>query len=140
MVIMLYCMQHVSHQEPGRNSYSKYRNLNHLLSASMVTRRPNLVRWSSYMGDCIQALEKPDIAVKSDLYLCQWVRAQRIAEEIGQQFFMDDPSANLDVSDLSVQYILRGYEQQICQWKTQLSPDILRRMYMIPKPNQKIQH
>ena len=92
------------------------------------------------MGDCIQALEKPDIAVKSDLYLCQWVRAQRIAEELGQSFLMDDPSANIDVSDLSVQYILRGYEQQICQWKTQLSPEISRRKYMIPKLNQKIQY
>lgn len=97
----------------------------------MVTRRPNLMRWTPYMNECIEALEKPSVAVKSDLFLCQWVRAKQIAEEVGRHFFMDDPSANVDVSDLSVQYTLRGYEQQFDQWKAQIPPDLLRRKCLI---------
>lgn len=92
------------------------------------------------MDECIQALESSTTAVKSDLYLCQWVRAQRIAEEVGQQLFMDDPFANVDTCDRSVQYIIQGYEQQIDQWKAQLSPDILRREYFVANSNQKIAH
>jgi hypothetical protein len=84
------------------------------------------MRWTSYIEECIQALECPGTAVKSDLYLCQWVRAQRIAEEVMQQFFVD-PSANVEVSDRSVQYILQCYEQQIDQWRGQIPADILRR-------------
>jgi hypothetical protein len=93
----------------------------------MITRRPNLMRWAPYMNEYIEALEKPSVAVISDLFLCQWVRSQQIAEEVGQHFFMDDPSANVDISDLSVQYTLRGYEQQFDRWKAQIPPDFLLR-------------
>jgi hypothetical protein len=78
------------------------------------------------MNECIEALEKPGVAVKSDLLLCQWVRSQHMAEEVGRHFFMDDPSANVDVSDLSVQYTLQAYEQQFHQWKAQIPSDLLR--------------
>jgi hypothetical protein len=85
------------------------------------------MRWTPYMNECIEALEKPGVAVTSDLFLCQLVRSQRIAEEAGRHFFMDDPSANVDVSDLSVQYTLRGYEQQFDRWKEQVPPEFLLR-------------
>ncbi len=127
MVILLHCLRHVSDLESGKFPCFQLRILNRRYSAFMITRRPNLMRWTSYMDECIQALETPGIGVNSDLYLCQWARAQRIAEGVGQQFFTDDPSANVDVSDLSVQYIIRGYEQQIDQWKAQIPSDSRRR-------------
>lgn len=104
----------------------------------MITRRPNLMRWTPYMNECIEALERPNIAVKSDLFLCQWVRSQQIAEEVGRQFFMDDPSANVNVSDMSVQYILQGYEQQFDRWKAQIPPDLLRRKCLITQLYQRV--
>lgn len=76
------------------------------------------------MDDCVKALENPREASIHDLFLCQWVRAQHIAEEISQNFFIDDPSANLDVSDLSVRYILRSLEQQFDRFKANIPPQI----------------
>lgn len=115
-----------------------FRKLNRLHSAFMITRRPNLMRWTPYMNECIEALERPSIAVKSDLFLCQWVRSQQIAEEVGRHFFMDDPSANVDVSDMSVQYTLQGYEQQFDRWKAQIPPDLLRRKFLITQLYQRV--
>jgi hypothetical protein len=115
-----------------------FRKLNRLHSAFMITRRPNLMRWTPYMNECIEALERPSIAVKSDLFLCQWVRSQQIAEEVGRHFFMDDPSANVDVSDMSVQYTLQGYEQQFDRWKAQIPPDLLRRKCLITQLYQRV--
>jgi hypothetical protein len=79
------------------------------------------------MDVCIEALEKSSTAEKSDLFLCQWARAQHIVEEIGRHFFMDDPSANVDVTDLNVKFILRVFERDFDEWKAQIPPDILRR-------------
>lgn len=85
------------------------------------------MRWTPYMNECIEALEKSSAAVKSDLFICQWARSQQIAEEVGQHFFTSDPSASVDVSDLSVQYTLRVYEQQLDRWKAQVPSDLLLR-------------
>jgi hypothetical protein len=84
------------------------------------------------MDECVKALEEPSVAVKSDIFICQWVRSQQIVEEVGRHF-MNEPSANVDISDLSVQYILRGYEQQFDRWKAQIPPEILRRKCLISK-------
>ncbi len=86
------------------------------------------MRWIPYMDVCVEALENPNEASKVDLFLCQWAKAQHIAEEIGQHFFMDDPAANLDVSDLSVRYILRGLEQQFDRFKAQIPSHVQPRM------------
>jgi hypothetical protein len=79
------------------------------------------------MNECVEALEKSSAVVKADLFLCQWARSQQIAEEVGPHFFTDDPSANVDVSDLGVQYTLQVYEQQLNRWKAQVPPDLLQR-------------
>jgi hypothetical protein len=92
------------------------------------------MRWTPCIGKCIEALENPSTGEKSDLFLCQWARAQQIVEEVGRHFFMDDSSANIDVSDLNVQFVLRGFEQQFDQWKAHIPPDVLRRKDTIPKP------
>lgn len=86
------------------------------------------------MEECIRALENSGSVEKSDLFLCQWVRAQHIVEEVGRQFFMDDPSANIDVSDSNVQFVLRTFEQQFDQWKAQIPPDIIKRKKIILYP------
>lgn len=85
------------------------------------------MRWSSYVEECIEALENSSPVLKSDLFLCQWVRSQHIVEEVGRQFFTDDSLGKINVSDLSALYILRGYEQQFDRWKAQIPPDILNR-------------
>ncbi|KAI9704891.1 MAG: hypothetical protein M1836_006671 [Candelina mexicana] len=95
-------------------------------NVSMAARRPNLIRWSPYMNECITTLETSPEAYASDRVLCQWVRAQHMAEEIGIQFSMDDPFASCSISDSKVQYALKGFERQMEDWQSQIPKDIQR--------------
>jgi hypothetical protein len=96
-------------------------------NASMGLRRPNLIRWTPFMDDCCDVLEYSPEAAHSDQYLCQWVRSQHIAEEIGTQFSMDDPVANVSITEPNVQYALRGFERKLEKWRDNVPMDIQSR-------------
>lgn len=81
------------------------------------------------MGDCIEFLESSPEALKSDKILCQWVRAQHIAEEVGEQLSMDDPCASVSLSDVKVQFALRGFEKQLEDWYAQLPKELDNREF-----------
>ncbi|KAK0126289.1 hypothetical protein ONS95_007900 [Cadophora gregata] len=89
-------------------------------NASMGLRRPNLIRWTSFMEDCIDFLETSPDALPSDKGFCHWIRSQHIAEDIGTQFSMDDPSATVNISDPKVQYALKGFEIELEKWASQI--------------------
>ncbi|KAL3424857.1 hypothetical protein PVAG01_04138 [Phlyctema vagabunda] len=93
-------------------------------NASMGLRRPNLIRWNSYMSDCCDVLENSPEAAVSDRFLCQWVRSQHIAEEVGTQFSMDDPTATVSIADSKVQYALRGFERDLEKWSSSVSMEV----------------
>jgi len=93
-------------------------------NASMGLRRANLIRWTSYMADCIDVLETSPEAAPSDKALCQWVRSQHIAEEIATQFSMDDPAARVSIADPKVQYALKGFERDLEKWSNQVPPEV----------------
>lgn len=86
-------------------------------SASMVLRRPNLVRWTNYMKECIEVLESHPDAFPSDKIFCQYVKIQHICEDIGLQFLMDDNTANISITDPKVTYALNVLETQLKTWK-----------------------
>lgn len=89
-------------------------------NASMGLRRPNLIRWTPFMQDCVEFLETSPEAAPSDQTLCKWVRIQHIAEEIGTQFSMDDPTACVSIADSKVQYALKGFERDLEKWSSQV--------------------
>lgn len=101
--------------------------MNFLHSVSMALRRPNLIRWTSFMDECIDVLETSPDACASDKSLCQWAKIQHIAEDIGIQFSMDDPSAQVWMSDPKVQYALKGFERQLEDWRKQLPTEFRTR-------------
>lgn len=96
-------------------------------ATSMGLRRPNLIRWSPYMAECIEVLESSPDAAPTDKFLCQWVRNQRIAEEVGVQFQMDDPCAIVNIADPKVQYALKGFERDLEHWSQQVPKDLRTR-------------
>jgi hypothetical protein len=91
---------------------------------SMGLRRPNLVRWTNYMTDCMEVLENSTDAAPTDKFLCQLVRIQRIAEDVGMQFSMDDPSAQVNIADPKVQYAMRGFERDLEHWSAHLPKEV----------------
>ena len=93
-------------------------------NASMGLRRPNLVRWTPFMDECLDVLEKHPDAAPSDKVLCQWARSQHIAEEVGTQFSMDDPGAIVSIADNKVQLSLKGFERDLEKWSNQVPANI----------------
>ena len=87
----------------------------------MTLRRPNLIRWSGYMDECIDVLENTEATLPTDRLLCQFVRLQHINEDVGLQFSMDDPSATITISDSRVQYAMKAFEHQLKEWRSAAS-------------------
>ena len=87
------------------------------------------------MADCVEVLETSPEAAPSDKALCQWVRSQHIAEEIGTQFSMDDPVATVSIADAKVQHALKGFERDLDKWKTQIPPEVQSSKYTFSNLN-----
>lgn len=96
-------------------------------AASMGLRRTNLIKWTSYMDDCVQVLETSSHAAPSDKVLCQWVRSQHLAEEVGNSFSMDDSFAVVAISDSKVLYALKGFERDLEKWSDQVPEECQNR-------------
>lgn len=90
------------------------------VNASMALRRPLLCRWHRYMDECIEILQTSPDALPSDKVLVHWAKLSHIAEEIGFQFSMDDPSSSLSMSDTKAQYGLKGFEKQLDEWRQEV--------------------
>lgn len=84
----------------------------------MGSRRLNLTRWTPYIDECLYDLERSDESLPSDKTLCQWVKLQRLADDLGTQISTDDISY-AGVSDPKIQYALKGFERQMTDWKKQ---------------------
>ncbi|MCJ1286487.1 hypothetical protein MMC26_005833 [Xylographa opegraphella] len=76
------------------------------------TRRANLIRWSIYSEECLQLLETSADALPSDQTLCHWVRLQRVADEIGEQFKVEDPTVLDGLDDTKMRHMVQGFEAQ----------------------------
>ena len=63
-------------------------------SAAVGLRKPNLIRWDSYLDECLHAilvpLGSPLNARASDKVLCQFVGLKRKADEFGQKSSKDE--------------------------------------------------
>ncbi|KAH6639320.1 hypothetical protein C7974DRAFT_129000 [Boeremia exigua] len=87
------------------------------MSITMVLRRPILLRWTKYMEESLNILETSPDAFPSDKLLCQQVKMAHIGENISVQFCMDDPSAEIVISEPKVIYALKIFENELQQLK-----------------------
>ncbi|KAK0654003.1 hypothetical protein QBC41DRAFT_351575 [Cercophora samala] len=82
-------------------------------NTAMALHRANLIRWTPFMAECIDVLESSPEAVPTDKYFCHLVWTHKLAEEVGIQFSMDDPSSTPNIADSRTQYALRGFEREL---------------------------
>lgn len=87
-------------------------------TVSMSLRRPNMLRVSSYVRECLEYIERSPDAVPSDRTLAAWVKLIMIAEEIGNGFAYDDPGGIAAVSELRTQIMLKDFEKRLSKWYT----------------------
>ncbi|KAK0733980.1 hypothetical protein B0T26DRAFT_736788 [Lasiosphaeria miniovina] len=100
-------------------------------STSMALHRPNLIRWSPFMTECVDVLESSPLAAPTDKYLCQLVWTHRLAEEVGIHFSMDDPMTTPNIADSRTQYALRGFERELDKFRTSTPQELRQRnLYM----------
>ncbi|KAI1461852.1 hypothetical protein F4805DRAFT_411181 [Annulohypoxylon moriforme] len=92
-------------------------------NVSMALHRPNLIRWQPFMTECMDILESSPQAAPTDKYLCHLVWTHRLAEDVGIQFSMDDPSVFVNVSEQKVQYALRGFERDLAKYSDSIPKD-----------------
>lgn len=96
-------------------------------NTSMALHRPNLVRWSPFMSECVEVLENSPDAAATDKYFCHLVWTHRLAEEVGMQFALDDPTAVITLTDPRTQYALRGLERDLEKYSASISPELMQR-------------
>ena len=75
------------------------------------------------MDECLDRIDSAEGALQSDSSLIQWVRLQRLADEVSIQLAVDD-STNIGISDRKTQYALKGFERQMKDWEKQKPKDI----------------
>ena len=101
-------------------------------SSAQSLRRPNLIRWSNYMQECVEVLESSPEAAPSDRLFTQHIRIQKMCEDISDSFHMDDASAtSISISDPKVSYTLDVYEQKLEDWKDRLPEDLKNRPQLL---------
>ncbi|KAK6522817.1 hypothetical protein TWF281_002248 [Arthrobotrys megalospora] len=92
-------------------------------NVAMSLRRPNLLRYSAYMGECVEFIEKSSEATLHDRIICQWVKLQRITEEVGIAFGYEDSVAKVNLAETRIQFALKGFERQLEEWEKNLPPE-----------------
>ncbi|KIW34911.1 uncharacterized protein PV07_01653 [Cladophialophora immunda] len=93
-------------------------------SVSMSLRHPAFVRWSVYTEECLDVLSDEASVLPSDMWLCDLIRIQHIAEDASVTFSMDDPGAIVTLRDVKIQYQIRGFRQQLDYWRRHAKTDL----------------
>ena len=96
-------------------------------NTAMALHRPNLIRWTSFMAECVEVLTSSPQAAETDPYLYHLVWTHKLAEEIGVQFSMEDMGRASQLTELRTQHVLRGLERELEKYRAGVSPDLLHR-------------
>ncbi|KAJ4213321.1 hypothetical protein NW759_011163 [Fusarium solani] len=93
-------------------------------SIAMAFRRPNTLRWGSWVRDCTNILDPRSIAHIGDRRLAAWIRLQRLAEESLTMVGLDEGSS-INFSDARTRIILKGGFERVKEWRQNLHDDIM---------------
>jgi len=89
-------------------------------NVAMALRRPNVLRFTPFMAECVQELETNPKAAKTDIILANLVKVQRIAEDVGNEFAFDRVDAVVDLQEERVQLKLQEFSRRLKTWKDEL--------------------
>lgn len=91
---------------------------------STALRRPQLLRWSAYMDECVDILQKHPDSLPSDHHAVWWVKLAFIMEDASMQLLADDTATLASFSDSKVRYTIRGFSNQLTQWRKDIPDDV----------------
>ncbi|EOA90318.1 uncharacterized protein SETTUDRAFT_103147 [Exserohilum turcica Et28A] len=90
---------------------------------SMRLKRPNILLFNSWMGECFAILEKSKQL--EDKRIVAWLKLQRIADEANTAFGFDDASTSFSLSELRMQMILRIFDRRMRDWRKSVPNDAM---------------
>jgi hypothetical protein len=90
---------------------------------SMRLRRPNILLFNSWMGECVIMLEKSKLL--DDRRTIAFLNLQRIADEANTAFGFDDASTSFSLSELRMQIILRIFDRRMLDWKRSVPDEVM---------------
>lgn len=90
---------------------------------SLSLRRPNLLRASSYIRECVDYLERSPSVLTTDRTLVAWVKLAMIAEEISISFSYDDAGSIASITELRTQLMLTDFEKRLAAWYADVPQD-----------------
>lgn len=96
------------------------------LNTSMSLHRPNLIRWTPFMTESLEILESSPDAAPTDKYFSHLVWTHRLAEEVGEQFSLDDTSTLVNITDARTQYALRALERDLDKYIASVAKNMMQ--------------
>jgi RalA-binding protein 1 len=103
-------------------------------NCALSLHRPVLIRWTSFMNECIEVLETDPDAAPTDKLFCHLIRAHRLMEDVNSQFMADDEGRSVSIGDSRTQFTLRGLERDLEKCKSAVPSDIMDREYYLSCP------
>jgi hypothetical protein len=98
-------------------------------NTAVALHRPNLIRWTTFMAESVDVLRASPDAAPTDKYFCHLVWTNKIAEEIGIEFEMDDPSVVVNLADRRTQHNMRRLERQLEVLEAKVEPELMQRTF-----------
>ncbi|KAF8543337.1 hypothetical protein BDD12DRAFT_726571 [Trichophaea hybrida] len=94
-------------------------------NVAIALRRPNMLKFTSFMRESVEILETSPLAAPSDKEFCQWIKLQLIADELAVKFELDDPSSDISIEDPRMQLAIRGFARRLQEWRQTVDPAVL---------------
>ena len=100
-------------------------------STAIGLQLPNMLRFTSWMAECVDFLETSPEAAPTDKRFTAWVRLHHIIEDCAMSLGLNNSDDTVSLDDERAQLMLKGAEKQLAAWKTQVtsSPEILNGTY-----------
>lgn len=97
---------------------------------AVTLRYQPMIRWSTYLEECLDFFATSPAALPTDQSLCALVKITHIMEDVATSFHMDDPASEVRIQDSSTQYSLKIFEKRIVDWKKEcgkaLQPELMK--------------
>jgi hypothetical protein len=86
-------------------------------------RKPHCLKWSEYLEECAHSLANAG-EVDTDYLLGYYIRFQHVAEEVNEAFAYDSALTISQSETSRIDFLIRGFEQQLNNFKTTAPPQI----------------
>lgn len=87
----------------------------------MSFRRPSVLRYGSWVEDCLHVLDSVPNPSPNDQMLVAWCRLHRLAEESLTIVGLEE-KPHIDISDTRNRFIIERCIEQVTRWKQSTPP------------------